>query len=116
MKWWFTREAVNQSCHGETSDAWRDLEQQIILMVEESQARMLLDAVEHVRDLTRAEILHLTADRDKWLAHFNRSEQFQNGPTTRAEVAEARVAELEAAIRESLRRFSAIQHALMESS
>jgi len=37
----------------------------------------------------------LVAERDKWLAAFNRSEQFQNGPTKRAEDAEARVKELE---------------------
>lgn len=41
-----------------------------------------------VADLT-ARIQALEAERDKWLGAFNRSEQFQSGPTKRAEAAEA---------------------------
>ena len=41
-------------------------------------------------------------ERDKWLALFNRSEQFQNGPTKRAEAAEARLTALEAALRDAV--------------
>ena len=40
----------------------------------------------------RAEVATLRAERDKWLDNFNKSEQFQNGPTKRAEAAEARLA------------------------
>lgn len=39
------------------------------------------------------------ADRDKWMEAFNRSEQFQNGPTKRAEAAESQLAALRAAAR-----------------
>jgi hypothetical protein len=46
----------------------------------------LLDLAEDVLDLLRAD----EAERDKWLDAFNRSEQFQSGPLTRAEQAEAR--------------------------
>lgn len=37
-------------------------------------------------------------ERDKWLEAFNRSEQFQSGPTQRAEHAEAQLAALRAAL------------------
>ena len=39
-----------------------------------------------------AELLALRAERDKGLDAFNRSEQFQNGPTKRAEAVEAALA------------------------
>ena len=40
----------------------------------------------------------LRAERDKWLRAFNESEQFQSGPTKRAEAAESRLAALEEAL------------------
>lgn len=46
---------------------------------------------------TCAERDALKVERDKWLANFNRSEQFQSGPTKRAEEAEAQLAAGEAA-------------------
>jgi hypothetical protein len=52
-----------------------------------------------------ADLRQVTAQRDKWLDAFNRSEQFQNGPTKRAEKAET---ELQAA-REEIARLRAGQ-------
>ena len=46
----------------------------------------------------RAEVTMLREQRDKWLDNFNRSEQFQNGPTKRAEAAESTLTALTAAL------------------
>ena len=56
--------------------------------------RDLPDALAEIARLT-AQVETLQAERDKWLKAFNESEQFQNGPTKRADAAEAQVTELQ---------------------
>lgn len=50
------------------------------------------------RTVTRlvADLVTAEQERDKWLDNFNRSEQFQNGPTKRAEAAEQALADSQA--------------------
>jgi hypothetical protein len=60
-------------------------------------------ASQNAEDAT-ARLKAAEADRDKWLEAFNRSEQFQNGPTKRAEAAESQLAALRAALEPIARR------------
>ena len=58
-----------------------------------------VDTQELLRE-ARARIAQMAQERDKWLDLFNRSEQFQSGPTKRAEQAEAQLRAAEARVRE----------------
>ncbi len=52
-----------------------------------------LDDIAAILASTREALTQAQQERDKWLKAFNESEQFQNGPTKRAEAAEAALAQ-----------------------
>ena len=57
-----------------------------------------VDALIERREAAEAAKAAAEQERDKWLDLFNRSEQFQNGPTKRAEAAESREQRLREAL------------------